>query len=107
MEELLMKYVLGQADQHERELVRDYLAGHMDRFQHLLELMRSLTMQELNLSEADDPFSPERMAHRLDTASKVANQGTTAVNVAASEPLPTPSMLQILEQLIFGPVEKS
>lgn len=101
-----MKYVSGQADEQERELVRDYLAGHMDRFQHLLELMRSLTMQELQLSEADDPFSPERLARRLDTSSKVANQGV-APHMVASEPLPTPSMLQILEQLIFGTAEKS
>lgn len=57
---MIRRYVSGTATPAESEAVRDYVADDTNRFDLLLELMRTQAMEELGIDPSDD-FLPEHL----------------------------------------------
>ena len=108
MENLLNKYIAGQASSEEIIKVRDYLLADTENLQHLLELMRKLAMEELQLHLENDPFSPETLALRH-SSKQVGVWCSVVDKIPDIEEgvLNLPSMLQVLEELILNVSGKS
>lgn len=101
MDELLRKYACGTANNEEKLVVRNYLAEDMNHLQKMIELMRSLAMQELNLPAESDMLAPERLAaqHNVPCYAKLS-ANTFSASTSDSSALPT--MLDVLENMIFN-----
>lgn len=101
MDELLNKYACGVANNEEKAIVRNYLADNMNHLQEMIELMRSIARQELNISAEIDMLSPEKLSkmHKVPHYAKVAEsvlQGNSCGHPAF------PTMFDVLENIILN-----
>ena len=99
MDELLSKYACGTANNEEKAVVRNYLAEDMNHLQKMIELMRSIAMEELNLSSDSDMLSPKKLSE-MHMAPQFAKMADAAIfgNVNGQSAFPT--MLDVLEDIL-------
>lgn len=101
MDELLSKYACGTANNEEKAVVRNYLAEDMNHLQKMIELMRSIAMEELNLSSDSDMLSPKRLS-KMHMVPQFAKMVDSAILGNVSVQSAFPSMLDVLEDMILN-----
>jgi predicted mannosyl-3-phosphoglycerate phosphatase (HAD superfamily) len=101
MDELLKKYACGIASREEKEEVRNYLAENMSHLQKMIEMMRSIAMQELNLPIESDMLAPEKLAaqHKVPYYAKLS---ANAVQTSTGELSSLPMMHEVLYNMILN-----